>query len=90
MSKIPKAGDRIRLIAMPDDPDPIPTGSVGIVIAVSSHGDGKDGWHQVDVDWDHGRNLMLTLPPDQIEILPSRDMEKGGGFSCHMRRNATR
>ncbi|MFN9721200.1 MAG: hypothetical protein ACK58L_21080 [Planctomycetota bacterium] len=22
-----------------------------------------------DVEWDNGRNLMLTLPPDRIEIL---------------------
>ena len=69
MTRIPKPGDRIRLIAMPDDPDPIPTGEVGTVIEVRRHGDGNNVWHQVDVEWDHGRTLMLTLPPDQIEIL---------------------
>ena len=69
MTQIPKPGDRIRLVAMPDDPDPIPIGEVGTVIEVTRHGDGKNAWHQVDVEWDHGRTLMLTLPPDRIEIL---------------------
>ncbi len=69
MTQIPKYSDRIRLVAMPDDPDPIPIGEVGTVIEVTRHGDGKNAWHQVDVEWDHGRSLMLTLPPDRIEIL---------------------
>jgi hypothetical protein len=69
MTQIPKSGDRIRLVAMPDDPDPIPIGEVGTVIEVTRHGDGRNAWHQVDVEWDHGRSLMLTLPPDRIELL---------------------
>ena len=69
MARMPQPGDRIRLLAMPDDPDLIPTSEVGTVIEVMRHGDGKDAWHQVDVEWDHGRTLMLTLPPDRIEIL---------------------
>jgi hypothetical protein len=31
--------------------------------------------HQVDVEWDNGRTLMLTLPPDQIEILHDQDFQ---------------
>lgn len=69
MSNIPKPGDRIRMVAMPNDPDPIPTSAVGTVVSVSNHGDGKNAWHQVDAEWDNGRNLMLTMPPDRIEIL---------------------
>ena len=69
MIQIPKPGDRIRLVAMPDDPDPIPTGEVGTVIEVMHHGDGHDAWYQVHVQWDHGRTLMLTLPPDRFELL---------------------
>ena len=69
MTMLPKPGDRIRLLTMPEDPDPIPTGQVGTVISVSRHGEGRNAWHQVDVNWDNGRNLMLTLPPDRIEIL---------------------
>ena len=69
MTLVPQPGDRIRLLAMPDDPVPILTGEIGTVIEVMRHGNGKDAWHQVDVEWDHGRTLMLTLPPDRIEIL---------------------
>jgi hypothetical protein len=58
-----KAGDRIRLILMADDPDPVPVGTSGTVAGVYPHGD----WTQVDVDWDTGRSLMLSIPPDQVE-----------------------
>jgi hypothetical protein len=61
----PNPGDRIRMIAMPEDPDPIPPGTTGTITAVRSYGT----WSQVDVDWDNGRKLMLAVPPDQFEIL---------------------
>ena len=60
-----KKGDRIRLVSMPQDPDPIPVGSLGTVVAVHNHRD----WIQVEVDWDNGRKLMLSLPEDSIEIV---------------------
>ena len=69
MNQTLRIGDRICLIEMADDPDPIPTGEIGTVIGISHHDDDEDVWHQVDVKWDNGRNLMLTLPPDRIEIL---------------------
>ncbi len=62
-----KKGDRIRLVSMPQDPDPIPVGSLGTVVAVYDHHD----WTQVDVDWDSGRSLMLTMPEDCIDIIES-------------------
>ena len=65
MQSFPKAGDRIRLVAMPHDPDPIPTGSLGTVVAVYNHGN----WAQIDVDWDSGRTLMLSLPDDCVAII---------------------
>jgi hypothetical protein len=65
MPLLPKAGDRIRLVAMPSDPDPIPAGSLGTVVAVFEH----IGWTQIDVDWDNGRTLMLTIPEDSIEVI---------------------
>lgn len=65
MQSFPKAGDRIRLIAMPHDPDPIPTGSLGTVVAIHNHGN----WAQIDVDWDNGRTLMLSLPDDCVAII---------------------
>ena len=65
MIEAPKVGDRIRLIHMPEDPDPIPPGSLGTVCAIHPH----HRWTQVVVDWDNGRRLMLSLPEDLIEIL---------------------
>jgi hypothetical protein len=50
---------------MPEDPDPIPAGSLGTVRAIHPH----HGWTQIEVDWDNGRQLMLSLPDDVIEIL---------------------
>ena len=65
----PQPGDRIRLVAMPDDPDPVPPGATGTITHVEQHGTGRDAWLQVEVDWDNGRKLTLTVPPDQFEVL---------------------
>ena len=67
MIDAPKVGDRIRLIHMPEDIDPVPTDSIGTVRAIHPH----DGWTQVEVDWDNGRRLMLSLPDDVVEIVRS-------------------
>jgi hypothetical protein len=45
-----RIGDRIRLIAMPNDPDPIEPGATGIVTHVGRLGEGSDAWVQIDVD----------------------------------------
>ena len=66
----PHPGDRIRLIVMTDDPDPIPPDTTGTVTSVKTHGSGRDAWVQVEVDWDNGRKLMLSIPPDRFELLP--------------------
>lgn len=60
-----KTGDRIRLISMPLDPDPIPKGTLGVVLRVHDHGD----WQQVEVAWDNGRKLMLTMPDDCVAVV---------------------
>jgi hypothetical protein len=57
-------GDRIRLLHMPDDPDPIPAGSIGTVTRVTS---GPLG--QVSVDWDSGRSLSLVPGVDRFEVI---------------------
>ena len=72
MNQTPRRGDRIRLLAMTRDPDPIRVGQLGTVVCVSEHGRGKDAWRQVDVAWDNGRTLMLVTPPDRFEILSDR------------------
>lgn len=68
MTTIARPGDRIRLLAMHDDPHPIPAGQAGTVVDVRHHG-GKDAWDQIDVAWDSGRSLMLVSPPDRFEIV---------------------
>ena len=70
MTTIPRAGDRIRLVAMQDDPDPIQVDQTGTVVGVHSH-QAKEPWHQIDVAWDNGRTLMLVSPPDLFEIIES-------------------
>ena len=62
-------GDRIRLIAMPDDPDPILAGSVGTVISATT---GR--FAQIEVEWDaqpDGSRRTLALIPgdDRYEIV---------------------
>ena len=69
MDRVPRQGDRIRLLAMRDDPAPIQVGQLGTVVSVSRHGDGKDTWHQIDVAWDNGRTLMVVSPPDRFELV---------------------
>ena len=71
MTTVPAVEDRIRLIHMPEDPDPIPAGSIGTVRAIHPH----HGWTQIEVDWDNGRQLMLSLPDDVIEILTAADIQ---------------
>ncbi len=60
-----KVGDRIRLIQMIDDPDPIPAGTNGTVTEIHIHSD----WTQIEVSWENGRMLMLVSPPDKFEII---------------------
>ena len=57
---VPK-GTRIRLLAMPDDPNPIERGEEGVVTG----GNGA----QIFVDWDSGRSLILLPTIDQYEIV---------------------
>ncbi len=59
-------GDRIRLISMPNDPAPIPVGTAGTVAGIYPQRD----WTQIDVNWDNGRSLMLSIPDDCVERLP--------------------
>ena len=73
MTTLTRIGDRIRLLSMTDDPDPIPAGATGTVRGVTSHGAGENAWHQIDVRWDNGRTLLLVVPPDVFEIIAASD-----------------
>lgn len=63
-----RSGDRIQLVRMDDDPDPVAPGTRGTVVNCWSHGTGRDIWCQADVRWDNGRGLMLTMPPDVVRV----------------------
>ena len=63
-----RIGDRIRLVAMRDDPAPQQVGELGTVTGCRRNG-GDNGWLQIDVAWDNGRSLMLASPPDEFEIV---------------------
>jgi hypothetical protein len=62
-----KIGDRIELISMRDDPDPIEPGTNGIVNFVNDNP--ALGFIQYGVLWDNGRTLMLCVPPDTFKVL---------------------
>ena len=64
-----RPGDHIRLIAMPDDPDPIPAGSEGVVVEVT---DGPLA--QIIVEWiGIKRSLALVPGVDIFEIIGRED-----------------
>lgn len=63
-----KVGDRIELLNMPEDPDPIPAGTQGTVTNVKNFYFWGD-WTQLEVDWDIERTLMVCIPPDRIKVL---------------------
>ena len=72
MSIIPCIGDRIRLVAMHDDPDPIQAGQTGTV------GGGRrvvypPTWPQLDVAGGNGRTLVLVSPPDRFDIIEASE-----------------
>jgi hypothetical protein len=59
-------GDRIILLAMTDDPDPIPVGTTGYVVSATYHDFFLST--QVIVRWDpphDRRSLALVIPPDR-------------------------
>jgi hypothetical protein len=59
------AGDTIRLIKMPDDPNPIKPGTVGVVKEVSFESPFNED--HLDVDWENGRSLKLIVGLDEFE-----------------------
>ena len=60
----PPDGTRIRLVSMPNDPDPVPVGSEGTVIGHSTALSG-----QLWVAWDNGRSLCLLPGTDVWEVI---------------------
>jgi hypothetical protein len=76
MSTAPCAvGDRIELVLMGKDPDPIPPGTRGTVTSVGKAW--HDGKRQISVRWDIKRSLHLVWPDDQIKVI--RKVEEDDG-----------
>jgi hypothetical protein len=66
-----KVGDRIEMVLMPDDPDPIPTGTQGTIDYVTDVDLGRPNrpYTQIGVKWDNGRTLSVCTPPDRIKLV---------------------
>jgi len=62
-----KVGDRIELINMPYDPDPIEPGTKGTIDFVNDNPALE--FVQYGVQWDNGRTLMVCVPPDEFKVL---------------------
>jgi hypothetical protein len=61
-----KVGARVRLLNMPDDPNPLPPGSEGTINYVGKFpGEGQ----QIGVTWDSGSTLMLIVGVDEFELV---------------------
>ena len=60
-----KIGDRIELIKMGEDPNPIEPGTKGTVNFI---GVGLPHTIQYGVKWDDGRKLLLCVPPDEFRL----------------------
>lgn len=65
----PKKGDRVELVAMPNDPAPIAVGTQGTVTEVVPVNWGEKSFLQLWVKWDDGRMLSPILPPDRLRVL---------------------
>ena len=61
-------GDIIEMINMPDDPNPIPPGTKGMVVSYTSVGVPFDEDH-MDVNWENGRNLSVIVGVDEIKVV---------------------
>jgi len=74
MSELPEPGDRIELLAMPEEPHPIEPGKQGTVTRVVDTDGIARGSHPIWVNWDCAENevprtLSLIVPPDKFRIL---------------------
>ena len=55
-------GDRVEMVSMGDDPDPILPGTKGTV----THYTKCFGFDQLGVVWDNGRALSVIFPEDEV------------------------
>ena len=62
-------GTRVRLNNMPDDPNPIPPGTVGEVT-------GCDDGGQLEMRWSNGRGLSLIPGVDDFTVISRPEKEE--------------
>ena len=62
------AGTRICCDSMPDDPRPVPSGTMGTVIGV-------DDMCSIMVKWDNGQGLFLVLGVDSFHVISQEESE---------------
>lgn len=77
-----RVGDRIELIAMPEDPSPLPPGSKGTVTKLPDNPERERsvfGNFVAYVKWDNGRTLSLCIPPDQVKVITGQEDEIPAG-----------
>lgn len=60
------AGTRICLDSMENDPNPIPSGTMGTVVAVDDMG-------QLIMKWDNGRGLSLIPGEDRFHVIQQEE-----------------
>ena len=60
-------GDRIRLINMPDDPNPIEPNTTGTVTSINTLNMFDED--HLNVEWDNGRWLNLIVGIDEFEVI---------------------
>ena len=61
-----KPGDKIRLLRMVEDPNPVEPGTTGTVTHIT---DLRTGEFQIGVHWDNGRTLSLITPVDKYVVI---------------------
>lgn len=70
---LPKIGQKIELIRMDNDPNPIPVGTKGIVTKLNPMPNNEV---QICVKWENGRTLMLIYPEDKFRIVSESKSSK--------------
>ncbi len=71
--QLPKPGQRIECVLMPDEHDPIPSGSRGTVTRVEQWG-ASPRHANIHVAWDNGRTLAWLTDVDKWKILTAEKM----------------
>lgn len=64
-------GDRIKMVQMGNDPNPIEPGTLGTVTGYRypRSGASTDGTVSHGVRWDNDRGLAIILPLDMVEVV---------------------